>query len=250
MDEAAAGTSQYGRDVVQAGDLVQAVESLARQLQVDLGTVSASRFSKRNDSAHIDSHRGDIGVGIRADRGSFSMAISYGGHLLAAGDTDDLAQVVIASGAWRDGVPLASLQERFPFVRATDLGLAIDTGNQISFRWNQLLTDDELGAVRPFLRAAREDPRLGVLFPSVTHLTLVRMELDFADRTAGAVFVAQRRNGVFTVGATWSEDVHEAETVHDAVRSADSLLDTKELYDDYDASVALRPPSSRMRTGR
>ncbi len=87
-----------------------------------------------------------------------------------------------------------------------------------------LLHDDDLDAIRPLLRAAHAHPRLRELFPSVTHLTLVRLKVDPFDTAGDEVLILLSRQGTYRVDAARSNAAREVSTVDDAVEAAVSRL--------------------------
>ena len=71
--------------------------------------------------------------------------------------------------------------------------------------------------MRPILRAAHDDPRLSRRYPSVTHETLARFNVDPDNRENGQVAI-WRHLDHYRVETSWREITRSAATPAEAVR--------------------------------
>jgi hypothetical protein len=210
-------------DVIELGGLPSALRTLAGRRGVDLGDVSAAPGYGPFDAARLNSDRGGIGVVLSPDERRFTVQMSGGGHPWAYGSTDDLTTVVEVAGAWRAGATLRELGARFPFMQYDRMAQAYEEGDQVAARWDHLLHDPDLDTVRPVLRAAHADARLRELFPSVSHLTLVRL-VDSVEAAGGEVRIRRSPRGTYLVDASWDETPRDTGTTEEAVAAAVALL--------------------------
>jgi hypothetical protein len=166
-------------------DLAAVVQATAQKLGLDVGQVHAGP----GHEAEMMSDRGLVVVSPRREGGPFYVAISGKENNWASGEAADLRDVVGVAALWRLGCTLRELGSRFPFMVYTPLAEAYEVGGPVEFRWNALLADAELSSVRPLLLAAHENGRLRKLLPTVTHLTLLRLEIDYRDPDCGVILI-------------------------------------------------------------
>jgi hypothetical protein len=157
------------------------------------------------------------------DRRLFSTTVSRPGNIQGDGGTENLLEVVSVAHAWRGGATLRELNTRFPFMRYSRMALAFEDGDHVPVRWHALLHDENLDLARPLLQAAYANARLRNLFPSVSHLTLVRFAVDALDRSAGEVRIRLGSDGAHRVDATWADE-RAVPTVEEAVEVAGFLV--------------------------
>lgn len=223
-------TSEHGLpadlypDVVEMGGLAPALRTAAGRAGVDLGDISAPPWPDPFTTVYLSSSRGSIGVVAEPSERRFDVGFSARGHNWAQGSTADLAEVVGAVHAWREGAKLRELAARFPFMRYDRMAQAYEDGKPVEVRWDDLLSDPELDAIRPLLRAAHAHPRLRPLFPSVSHLTLAWFLRGLPSQADGAVQVLLTPEGGYRVNATWDQIERVAGSVDEAVELAASLL--------------------------
>ncbi|MFI6757623.1 DUF6193 family natural product biosynthesis protein [Micromonospora sp. NPDC050417] len=210
-------------DVVEAGGLALALRGLARRRGIDVGDISASEFGPLF-FATIDSPRGGIGVQVVPGRRSFYIVLSHRSHKWARGETDDLLDVLRVAELWRGGAMLSELASTFPFMSYRPIEEAYERGDHVPVQWQTLLQDADLDEIRPLLRAAHENERLRELFPTVSHFTLLRLELDAENRSAGSVRIERNPAGDYRVVNSWSEVSRQAGTLDQAVAAAVAAL--------------------------
>ncbi|WP_144127659.1 DUF6193 family natural product biosynthesis protein [Catellatospora sichuanensis] len=207
-------------DVTEAGDLARAIEKLALLNKIDLGEVTLPYSSYA--PARISAGRGRIGVDLRRDTRLYQIAIAGDSHNWASGETDQLLEVVKVAEAWRRGATLRELNAQFPFMTYTPMAQAYEDGTHVPFQWDRLLNDPDLDRIRPLMRAARAHPQLRELFPTVSHLTLLRLERDPADQSAGQIHIVLTRNGDYRVDYN-GEDEQNFPTIDSAIQAAASI---------------------------
>jgi len=210
-------------DIVEKGGLAGALADAARADGIDLGRLTVPAGPDGYTNAVMDSDRGRIGVGIGADRRIFAVTISNGVFVWASGVTPDLREVVRMTHRWQAGATLRDLHGRFPFMTYSRLAQGYEDGNPVEVQWDQLLRSPDLTLIRPVLEAAHADERLRQLFPSVTHFTLARFELDHLDRRAGEVWIELTAGG-YDVGSPWVENPVRVAAVAEAIAAAVAQL--------------------------
>jgi hypothetical protein len=212
-------------DIIQMGGLSAAMSALGNEHVLDLGDLSSLPLKGKIKPALVRSENGSISVVAGMERRSFSIGISAGGHLLASGMTDSLLDVIRVADAWRKGIALQSLELQFPFMNIEPLAKAFEGGTEAAFRWGELLQDSALDEIRPLLMAVQRDRVLGQFLPSVSHLVLLRLELDSADSAAGAILISKAADRGFAVDATWVEGAaNHVESIEGALEAANLLL--------------------------
>jgi hypothetical protein len=212
--------SLYG-DIVEVGGLGDAVRREAATLGIEFGRMLGSQWS----TTTILTDNGNISVIVGASRRVFLLTVRVATREWASGGTTELADVVRVADAWRRGITLDELHERFPFMTFTRLARAYEQGNQIEVRWVDVLEAPYCEEIQPTLLAARADERLGRMFPSVTHRTLARFAVDDDDRGAGEVRIELLLDGRFKVDASWVDVPQVVDSVDRAVRVAAAQLD-------------------------
>jgi hypothetical protein len=207
-------------DIVRRGGLAAALTEAARAASVDLGPVAAPADS----TVVIDSDRGWVSVTVGAAQRVFIVDIANPVHNWAVGSTGDLAEVVVVAASWRGGATLRQLHDRFPFMTYTRLAQGYEDGNPVEAQWADLLDDPHLTTIRPLLRAARADERLGRLFPMVSHHTHAIFDLDHTKRWSNRLSIDMTIDGAYEVGATWTDDEpRRIATLAEAVEEASRL---------------------------
>jgi hypothetical protein len=214
-------------DLIQLGGLASAMADTARRLSIDLGNIRVHSSAGRFNSATVDSGRGTISILLGAEKRLFGVDIYSGkGYPWASGSTDDLAAVVKVADAWRNGATLSELNTQFPFMKYSAMAQAYESGDPVATMWGLLLDDRDLEPIRPLLRAVRSDSRLGWLFPSVSHSTLLRLAKNYADRSEGEIWITQQADGTYRVESPGrSGSQRQVESAEAAVATATSYLD-------------------------
>jgi hypothetical protein len=100
---------------------------------------------------------------------------------------------------------------------------AREDGNLLEVLWDFHLEDPGYETMRPVLRAAHDDPRLSRLYPSVTHETLARFNVDPNDRENGQVAIWYHPDH-YDVETSWQETTRTAATPAEAVRLASAEI--------------------------
>ncbi len=211
-------------DVVEKGGIAPALRAAAGRVGVDLGEISTPPWPNPFTTAYLSSGRGGIGVVAEPSERRFDIGFSTHGHNWANGSTADMAEVVGAVHAWREGATLRELAARFPFMTYDRMAQAYEDGNPVEVMWDLRLHDPELDAIRPLLRAAHAEPRLRAMFPAVTHLTLAWFSSDPPGVAESSVRVLLSADGDYQVFATWDQVERVAGTPEEAVAQAVSLL--------------------------
>ena len=212
-------------DLVRAGGLSAAMLELGSEHALEIGEVASQPFGGQIKPVLVQSGNGSVSVVAGVVKRLFSIGISRGGHLLANGATDSLIDIVRLADAWRKGIAFSALEEQFPFMNVDQLAKAFEDGNQVAFRWGELLRDPDLGEVRSLLMAVQSNWALRGLFPSVSHLTLLRLDLDSTDSAAGAILIGKTADLGFTVDATWIEGAaNHVASIEEALEVATLLL--------------------------
>jgi hypothetical protein len=187
------------RDLEEAGGL-RAVMSAAVALRGgDIRPVSA----------------GAGGVALETERGVVQVRLGVGQRLFLVnvhtkGSTDDLALLVEAVAAWRDGMPLDDYVARFAFMELDTFARALENGDPTPAQWSDLLACDFHARQRDLLRRMHADETLRTFFPTVTH-GAVRLRVDAMDGVSRQILVYEpepERYEVLEVGtpdAAWAE---------------------------------------------
>ncbi|MFI1397371.1 DUF6193 family natural product biosynthesis protein [Streptomyces sp. NPDC020681] len=191
-------------DLIRFGGLAAAMSRIAGSDDVALGEIRTTpgRWGHgRFIAADVATDRGAISVRLGVDRRLFSVSIANDVHAWAEGSTDDLAQVVRMAGAWRGGATLRELHDGFPFMSYTALAQAYEAGDPVTVQWERLLSREIFEKERPLLRAAHAEDRLRVLFPVVSHGSLV-LRRDAQDRASEEFWIVPLAGGAFRVRST------------------------------------------------
>jgi hypothetical protein len=204
------------------GGLAAALVDLARRDGIDVGIVETHPGDRALVDAHLTCSRGDIIISRDPDDG-FVVLFGGPGHEWARGRTSDLREAAQAAQAWRAGVTLRELAQRYPFMSYTGLAQAYEDGTAIDYRWQEILADPDLEPYRTLLLAVRADATLGGLAPSVSHRNFLRLDMGPWPRSDAEVHIIQLREH-FQVEASWDMTPRRADTVEDAVALAAALV--------------------------
>jgi hypothetical protein len=201
----AAELTEYYPDLIQDGGLPGALQRVARERGLDLGNVSSDseRWLAAPATVVADSSRGRIWINIGLSGRSFSIALGSGlGFPWAEGKTASLEEVAAVIGAWRGGILLAPLRERFPFLGIERRAEEYERGRPpAETSWDIILADEEYSSEREMTTLLHSRPRIRSLYPDFDVLTL-RLFLDFHDKAAGAIRVEPEEGGLWTVWFT------------------------------------------------
>ncbi|MFJ1534016.1 hypothetical protein ACIOFV_37335 [Streptomyces mirabilis] len=126
------------------------------------------------------------------------------------GSTGDLGLLLEAVAAWREGIPLDELEERFEFTELDEFVGALERGEPASSQWAELLSSDFHRRQWNILRRLRADEVLRDMFPTISH-GAVRLCVNAMDGRSRRVLVDEVNGELYEVmrvgvpGASWVE---------------------------------------------
>lgn len=209
-------------EVAAAGGLAPALLRVAERKSITLSGVRAPDGPEAQNYASVGSDRGWVSVTLGIELRVFIVRVGREREVWASGSTEDLLEAVRVAALWQQGCTLRQLHERFPFMTYGRLAQGWEDGDPVGAQWEDVLADPDLERLRPLLRAARAHPRLGQLFPAVTHLTLARFLIK-PQRGAPQVRIALTPDG-YAVDSSWSETPRRVQTIDDAINEAAAQL--------------------------
>ncbi|MFD8588637.1 DUF6193 family natural product biosynthesis protein [Streptomyces sp. NPDC059637] len=213
-------------DIIRRGGLAAAMDSTAQENGIPLGPVRpCSDFGDaRYTTAKMNSERGPVTVFLGLKKRLFVITLEGNVRPWSSGSTEDLVAAVKAMSEWRRGVTLEELNNLFPFMSYDNFSRALERGDPVERRWEEILDNEEFVSSWPLLRRVREDNFLCTLFPFISHGVL-HLSTDYSSRTADQVWIAPVGTGGYRVGATFaSGEEKTSETIERAMGDAVSLL--------------------------
>nr|BFE66195.1 hypothetical protein GCM10020063_107210 [Dactylosporangium thailandense] len=154
-----------------------AVAALARELDVDLGTVGVAEEHPATTALVESLVEPREPMRIDGSPGGPTFVVdgwSRGVHL-AGGATTDLGQIVRAAGAWRHAATLAEITAAAPFLEVDDHARATELGpaEEVAVQWRHLRRrwagisdkDPAFRFVVDIIDAAQAQPVLRALYP-------------------------------------------------------------------------------------
>lgn len=192
-------------DVAASGGLGPAMREAAKLRGCDIGLEPWTV-----DVVSIQTARGFLLVEPAPDERLFRLSVGIPGFEWEIGSTGDLGLLVEAVAAWREGIPLDELAERFGFLELDEFTRALDSGEPTSSQWSDLLSSEFHRRQWNLLRRLRADEVLRNMYPTITH-GAVRLQVDPLDGTSRQVLVHEgdgERYEVMRVGvpeAAWTE---------------------------------------------
>ncbi|MEU6098478.1 hypothetical protein [Streptomyces sp. NPDC047079] len=192
-------------DVTASGGLAPAMREEAKLRGCDIGLAPWA-----TDVISIETARGFLSVDPAAEERLFRLGVHIPGFTWEIGSTGDLGLLVEAVAAWREGIPLDELQERFEFIELDEFTRALERGEPTSSQWSDLQSSDFHRRQWNLLRRLHADEVLRNMFPTITH-GAVRLRVDPLDATSRQVLVREldgERHEVMRLGvpgATWVE---------------------------------------------
>jgi len=192
-------------DVTASGGLGPAMREAAQSRGCDTGVAPWAV-----DVVVIQTARGFLSVDPATEERLFRLIVRIPGFDWEIGSTGDLGLLVEAVAAWREGIPLDELAERFEFLELDEFVGALERGEPTSSQWTELLSSDFNRNQWNLLHRLRADEVLRDMFPTITH-GAVRLRVDAMDGTSRQVLVDDldgERYEVMRVGvpeATWVE---------------------------------------------
>jgi hypothetical protein len=172
--------------------------------------MSPTRCHSTSDLSDSETARGFLSVDPATEERLFRLSVRIPGFDWEIGSTGDLGLLVEAVAAWREGIPLDELAERFGFLELDEFARALESGEPTSSQWSGLLSSDFHRRQWNLLRRLRADEVLRNMFPTITH-GAVRLQVDPLDGTSRQVLVDEldgERYEVIRGGvpeATWVE---------------------------------------------
>jgi hypothetical protein len=210
-------------DVFDKGGLAPALEEAAQRRSIDLGPISADGYHQYW-TVGIESNRGTVRVSMGAAERVFSISIATDLHQWADGSTSELSGAVDVADAWRKGVTLRELHDRFSFMTYSRIAQAHEDGDPLEATWDELLTSEASALARPLLQAARANERLGGLSAAVSHNNLVMFFVGPGDKDQEQVRILLGRDGTYYVTTTWNDSHQSVTSIDDAIDAAVALL--------------------------
>jgi len=228
---AEAPDAEFYPELVEHGGLAEALGHLAEDRHLDLGDVrpGSNRGLSVYRTAETESARGLIRISTVLNRRAFSISMdsAEGDFVWACGSAPALGDVAEVIDAWRRGVLLGPLRERFPFIEFSKIAEGHERGTPVETAWSLLLADDTYISHREMLTALHSRRRLSELFPFFSHEVL-RLAFDPLDREAGEVRIESHSDGRYCVtsslGGEIPADIGLADLV-DAIASLVELLE-------------------------
>lgn len=192
-------------DVTASGGLAPAMRKAAKLRGCDIGLEPWVA-----DAISIETTRGFLSVDTAAEERLFRLAVHIPGFTWEIGSTEDLGLLVEAVAAWREGVSIEELKQRFEFMELDEFAGALENGEPTSSQWSGLLSSEFHRRQWNLLRRLHADDVLRHMFPTITH-GAVRLRVDPLDGTSRQVLVHEvdgERYEVLRVGApgaAWTE---------------------------------------------
>ncbi|MGW8880820.1 hypothetical protein [Streptomyces mirabilis] len=162
------------------------------------------------DVVSIQTARGFLSVDPATEERLFRLSVGIPGFDWEIGSTGDLGLLVEAVAAWREGIPLDELEERFEFMELDEFVGALERGEPTSSQWAELLSSDFNRRQWNLLRRLRADEVLRDMFPTISHCA-VRLCVDAMDGRSRQVLVDEVNGELYEVmrvgvpGASWVE---------------------------------------------
>ncbi|MFF4657182.1 DUF6193 family natural product biosynthesis protein [Streptomyces sp. NPDC001381] len=214
-------------EIQDAGSLSSAMAEAADKVGLDLAGVRSQSEAGSGviSTAQVDSSRGKVLVWLGESTRTFFVGIQEGRFVWAEGATDDLADLVAASMAWRDGMSVGEFAENFPFMTLTRLAKAREAGDPVPAQWDWLLNSKIFEEERPLVEAAHGEYRFRRLFPNLSHGTL-RLSTNLGVQGSRELHIKPLDAGRYRVEDTSvSGSSFDAGTLTEAVVAAAEFLD-------------------------
>jgi hypothetical protein len=223
--------AQLYADVAAHESLAAALEVVAHAAGVTIDVVVNERQPLYNAIVPSSTPlRNGLGINAGAVERVWSITGWSQGIWVISGNTGDLAEVVKAAVAWRDGAPLRDIQRAAPFVEVTRRGLAAERGPEyvVSGQWEGLLHGAEEAGWpehQALIAAAHAEPRLRQLYPYTSHWMLRFSTTTGYPFSPDVVCLTASRDSTFEVRKNWTGPaIAEATTAEEAVLLAARLL--------------------------
>jgi hypothetical protein len=158
-------------DIAPFGSLAVAVRALAAEHGLDLGSIDACEQGWALCGAVLRRGRRDVRLVLGSEERWVIAECWQRGARLSSGKTPDLLAMTAAAKGFLRGDRLADLRDRHPFMSASELALAFESGNEVAVKWRMMLTHPE-DVVRRVAVAAAAEPALLSLYPYTSHRNL------------------------------------------------------------------------------
>lgn len=214
-------------EIQEFGSLSSAVAYEANSRGLDLGRICSQAEAGAGliYTAQMESSRGKIQVWLAESDRAFFVGIQEGRFVWAEGATSDLATLVAASAAWRDGMPVVEFAENFSFMALTRLAAAREAGDPIPTQWDWLLNSDIFEEERPLVAAVHADGRFRRLFPNLSHGVL-RLSVNLGMQGSREIHIIPLGGGLYRVEDTALPGSQATVGgLNEAVEAAGELLD-------------------------
>jgi len=192
-------------DVTASGGLASAMREAATLRGCDIGLAPWA-----TDAVSIETARGFLRVGTATEERLFRLGVHIPGFTWEIGSTGDLGLLVEAVAAWREGVSLEELAERFEFMDLDEFTRALESEEPTASQWSDLLASEFNRRQWNLLHRLRTDEVLRHMFPTITH-GAVRLRVDPLDGASRQVLVYEPDEERYEVirpgvpGADWVE---------------------------------------------
>lgn len=214
-------------EILEFGSLSSAMTVEANRSGLGLGRVCGQSETGPGliSTAQVDSSRGRVLVWLDESTRTFFVGIQERRFVWAEGATGDLAALVAASAAWRNGMLVGEFAERFSFMVLTRLAKAREAGDPISTQWDWLLNSDVFEEERPLVEATHADTRFHRLFPNLSHGTL-RLSTNLGVQGCREIHITPLGGGLYRVEDTVLPDsTSTVDSLTEAVVVAAALFD-------------------------
>lgn len=160
---------------------IQACGSLAAALQDALRSAGSTLSSDPQVSvmpfsyARVEAGPRLVQLYVATEKRLFLAEYWAHGVALAAGSCPDLIETATAIDFWvsQDGPLTQAIHERFPWVTPKAKADAFESGNEVEWKWTQMLSDTSHSEeLRLAVLRTSENPRLRKLFPYTSLFTL------------------------------------------------------------------------------
>jgi hypothetical protein len=213
-------------EIASMGGLVSALEIVARREGFDLGGVYSQYASGPGVllTAEVDSGRGRMSVSLGEKDRSFFLSIHQPGLAWADGATGDFRMLVEAVAAWRGGMVVDKFVSKFPFMTLGRLARSLEGGDPMAAQWDSLRRADVFFAERELVDSAYADGRFRVLFPMLSHGTLLLSTDRLGAQGAREIHISPRAGGSYRVEDTTSPLARVVGSLEEALSAAAECL--------------------------
>ncbi|MFJ3235721.1 DUF6193 family natural product biosynthesis protein [Streptomyces sp. NPDC086787] len=154
------------------------------------------------------------------------MDSAEGDFVWANGSTASLGDIAEVIDAWRSGVLLVPLRERFPFIEFSEMAEGYERGEPVETAWRIVLADDNHISHREMLAALRSNSRLNGMFPFFSH-NVLRLAIDPYSRDAGEICIELQGDGRFSVQSSPGGAILADVELADLADMASSFVDSR-----------------------